>query len=302
MKNMKRLFKTLLLVLALTITTKVYAASGSLSVSSGSVYVGDSFTASVNVSGAAAWNVHVSASGPVTNCVINQADATADATDANKTFTANCVATGEGTITLTLSGDVTSASDGNAVPISGSRSVTVVKKEEVQPTPTPTPSDNNNNNNNQQKQEETKSNNAKVKEITIEGYKLVKIDDNHYTLTVENDVDKITINATAEDAKAAVKGVGERLLKVGENNIELTIQAEDGTQNKISIKITRNEEKKVTPTNNNAKKEEDTKKTSSSNNLKITILLIILFILDLVLAATVILLVIQNNKLRKNRN
>ena len=119
--------------------TTVYAASGSLSVSSGSVYVGDSFTVTANISSAAAWNVHTSTSGPVSGCIINQADASSDATDVNKSFTATCTATGEGTITIILSGDATSAADGNAVNISGSRSVTVSKR--------PTPPSNNTNNN-----------------------------------------------------------------------------------------------------------------------------------------------------------
>lgn len=303
MRKMKKLFKVLLLVLMLTITTKTYAASGNISVSSGSVYVGDSFITSVNVSGAAAWNVHVTASGPVTNCSINQADATADATDTNKTFTANCVTTGEGTVTVSLSGDVTSASDGNAVNISGSRSVTVVKKAEPTPTPQPTPTPDNGNNNQDNKPEEKKSNNNKVKAIAVDGYELVKVDDNNYTLSVDNKVEKINIQLAAEDAKATVIGTGEKELKVGENTIEIIVQAEDGTQNKITVKVTREKEKKVTPKKNDTEKDtkKDTKKESSKKDLKVTILLIILFILDIVLAATVILLALQNNKLRKNR-
>ena len=123
MKKVKYLIISLISIFAFNIN--VFAASGSLGVSSSSVYVGDSFTVTANVSSAAAWNIHVSASGPVSGCSINQADATADAMDTNKTFSATCTATGTGTITIRLSGDVTSASDGNAVNVSGSRSVTV---------------------------------------------------------------------------------------------------------------------------------------------------------------------------------
>ena len=86
---MKKLKIFLLLLVLLCISkTNVYAASGSLSTSTGTVYVGDSFTVSVNVFSAAAWNVHTSVLGPVTGCIINQADATADAMDTNKTFSA----------------------------------------------------------------------------------------------------------------------------------------------------------------------------------------------------------------------
>ena len=106
-------FKILIFVFVLFFTSnlKVFA-SANLSVSSGSVNVGDSFTVSVNMSGAAAWNIHVNPNGPVSGCVINQADATADALDTSKTFSASCTTTGVGIITLNLTGDITSSSDG----------------------------------------------------------------------------------------------------------------------------------------------------------------------------------------------
>ena len=300
MRKMKNLLKTILVIAILMVGSKAYAASGSLSVSSGSVNVGDSFTASVNVSGAAAWVVKVNATGPVTNCSINQADATADANDTNKTFTANCVATGEGTITLTLSGDVTSASDGNAVPISGSRSVTVTKKEEPTPTPDPTPTPTPTPDQNQ-KPEEQKSNNTKIKEISIDGYELVKVDDNNYTLSVDNTVSKINVKATAEDAKSTVTGTGEKILRVGENVIEVVVKAEDGTENKITIKVTRAEEKKTIPKKETKKDTDKDTKTETKKSNKTGILVIILFIIDLILSGLVIMLSIKNNKLRKGQ-
>ena len=238
MKKIKYLIISLITIFAFNIN--VYAASGSLGVSSSSVYVGDSFTVTVNVNSAAAWNVHVSASGPVSGCVINQADATADAMDTNKTFSATCTATGEGTITVRLSGDVTSASDGNAVGISGSRSVTVSKK------PTPPSNNNNNNNNNSNNNRpsnnnntDTRSKNANIKELSIEGYDLVKVDNNNYTLSVPNDVTSVNIKATAEDSKSKVTGAGNHDINVGENNIEIVVTAENGSQNKINVKVTR---------------------------------------------------------------
>lgn len=229
------------------LNTNVFAASGNLSVSSERVYIGDSFTVTTNISSAAAWNVHVSASGPVSGCSINQADATADAMDTNKSFTATCTATGEGVITITLSGDVTSATDGNAVNISGSRSVT------VSPRPAPPTENNNNNsnndtnntnnnnnpniNNNQATDNRSKNNN--IKEVSIEGYNLTKVDNNNYTLSVPNDVTSINIKATAEDSKSKVTGIGNHNINIGENNIEVIVTAENGLQNKINIKVTR---------------------------------------------------------------
>lgn len=54
-----------------TLNIDALAASASLSTSTSSVYVGDTFTVSVNVY-AAAWNVHTSVSGPVSGCIVNQ--------------------------------------------------------------------------------------------------------------------------------------------------------------------------------------------------------------------------------------
>lgn len=250
MKKIKILLISLISMFAFN--TNVYAASSSISVSSGNVYVGDSFTVSLYVNSSAAWNVHVTASGPVSGCTIHKADASDDALDTNRSFSATCTATGEGTIVIRLSGDVTSASDGNAVPVSGSRSVSVSQKPAPAPSPTPSQPGNNNNNtnnnqtnNNNNKQNSTqndgdnKSKNNNIKNISVDGYNLIKVDSNNYTLSVTNDVTNINVKATAEDAKSKVTGTGNHNINVGENNIELIVTAENGSQNKINIKVTR---------------------------------------------------------------
>lgn len=223
MKKVKFLLVSLISLFAFNIN--VIAASGSLSVSSSNVYVGDKFTVTVNVRSAAAWNIHVSASGPVSGCSINQADATSDAMDTNKSFSATCTATGTGTISIILSGDVTSANDGNAVNVSGSKNVTVLQKSY--------PSSNNN------QMPDNRSKNSNIKELSVDGYELIKVDNNNYTLSVPNDVTSINIKATAEDSKSKVTGTGSHDINVGENNIEVVVTAENGSKNKINIKVTR---------------------------------------------------------------
>lgn len=213
MKKVKYLIISLVSVFALS--NSAYAASASISVSSNNVYVGDTFTVYVNMNGAAAWNLHTIPSGNVSGCVINVADATSDALDINNTFSASCTATGVGVINIGLTGDVTSASDGNPVYVGGSATVNVKEREVVptptpdptptpEPTPTPAPAPsnnnnnnnsnnnntNNNNNNNNNKKEETKSDNNKLKEIKVDGQKLVKVDDNNYTLDLFSDIDR----------------------------------------------------------------------------------------------------------------
>ena len=235
MKRISYMIITVLTMFMFNIFVK--AASANLSVSSNSVYVGDTFTVSVNMSSSAAWNIHVSSSGPVSGCTINQADATGDALDTNKTFSANCTATGEGVITISLSGDVTSSLDGNAVGISGSKTVSISKRPDA---PTPQPSNNTNNNQtNKEEKKEDKSNNNNLKEISIEGYELTKVDNNNYTLSVSNDVTSISVNASAEDTKATITGTGKHDINVGDNNIEIIIKSESGSENKINIKVTR---------------------------------------------------------------
>jgi len=225
---MKKIKLILIMTLAIfTCNIKVYAASTSLSVSSDTVSVGDTFTVSANMKDAAAWNIYVTSSGPVNGCTISQVDASADALDTSKTFSATCTATEEGTITLTLSGDVTSAEDGNAVNVSGTKTITVVKKT------TPPPSE--------EKPAITLSTNNKLKELKVEGYELEKKDENNYTLTVTNDIESIKVKAEAEDEKAKVTGDGEHKLQIGENNIEIIVTSESGKENKININVTRKE-------------------------------------------------------------
>ena len=108
MKKIK--FLVFSLIIMLTFNLNVYAETGGkLEVSSTNVYVGDSFTVTVKTFSAAAWNIHVSASGPVNDCSIVEANVTNDALDTDKTFSTTCTTTGEGTVTITLSGDVASS-------------------------------------------------------------------------------------------------------------------------------------------------------------------------------------------------
>ena len=240
---MKKVYLIIIAILSFAICNKtVNAASASLGVSTGSVYTGDSFTVSVNVSAAAAWNVHVSASGPVSGCAIHQADASADAMNTNRTFSAGCTATGPGTITITLSGDV-SSQEGATVGASGSRTVSVQNRPTPAPAPAPTPSGPTNPSTNNtpanNNPADTRSNNANLKELKVEGYALKEEDKNIYTLSVPNDVTSINIKATPDDSKAKVTGTGDHALIIGDNIFEIVVTAENGTQNKIYVKVKR---------------------------------------------------------------
>jgi len=91
-------------------------------------------------------------------------------------------------------------------------------------------------------QEVTKPSNAYLSNITLsEG----KIDFNknieEYNLTLENHIDKIEINATLEDSKAAISGNGIYNLNSGENKIILKVTAEDNSTKEYVINIVRKE-------------------------------------------------------------
>ena len=130
------------------------------------------------------------------------------------------------------------------------RTVTVNVVPKSTPTPTPYPSgggtsnntntaNNANTNINTENNDSNKSTNNNLKEIKVDGYNLTKIDNNNYTLSVSNDVTSINVNAISEDDKSKITGNGKQDLNVGENNIELIITSESGSENKINIKVTR---------------------------------------------------------------
>ena len=322
MKKIKYLLTIVISVFILFLSTDVYAASAGLSVSSNSVYVGDSFTVTVNMNAAGAWELHVSADGPVSGCSINQSDSSGDLdnegyiVNVTKPFSAKCTATGEGTISISLSGNVSSENSDHSINtsnVSGSQTVTVTKKPEVNPVPTqpvekPTNNNNNNNNNNnsnssndtkeEKPKEETKSNNNKLKKLTIEDYELKKIDDNNYELTVDNDVTMIVIKAETADSKATITGNGVHEINVGENKIELIITAENGSKNKIIIKVTREEAEDIVTT----PKKNKTTSTPTKTKSQINIISIIMIGLNIILAIAVIALFIKNKKLKDSIN
>ncbi|MDL2312269.1 FG-GAP-like repeat-containing protein [Bacteroidales bacterium OttesenSCG-928-B11] len=63
----------------------------------------------------------------------------------------------------------------------------------------------------------------------------------NYTVEVPYSVSQITINATAEDSKASVTGIGNKNLNVGLNDAYIIVTAENGDQIQYKIEITRKE-------------------------------------------------------------
>lgn len=97
--------------------------------------------------------------------------------------------------------------------------------------------------------DEDKSTDATLKELEIRpkeydfsGFKSNKYD---YSVTVDNEVDKINIYANATNSKSTIAGDGEKELKVGENKFQVIVTAEDKKTTKTyNLTITRKEEEK----------------------------------------------------------
>ncbi len=210
-------------------------AAASLSAPS-SVTNGSSFTVRVNLSGVAAWVVKVSASGPVSGCSINAADATENAMNGSKVYSATCRATGTGSIRINLSGNTTTAS-GSKANISSSRTVNVTNSNSNSGSSNKNtaPSRNNTSSNNN-----SKSSNNTLKSLSIEGQKIspdFDKDKTDYSLTVPNDTKKIKINAEVSDTKANVTGTGEKEVKEGDNKFEIVVTAENGDKKTYTINV-----------------------------------------------------------------
>ena len=235
MKKIKLLIFSLMVLMLLPISV---FASGSIAPSTRSLSITKGGTATFTISANnAVGKVDISSS----NSGIATVNRSSEWLENNSvTVTVTGISAGTTTINVRLSDAATFDEE----ELSGNYSITVTVNE---------PSNNNNNNNNNKPSNNNNNNNRpsnnnnnnklssnnNVKDLNVEGYDLVKVDNHNYELIVNNNVEKIKVNCSAEDSKAKVTGTGEHELKVGENKIEVTITSESGSKNNINIKVTR---------------------------------------------------------------
>ena len=235
---MRKVFNKLFLAILLLFPISVFAA-GSVSVSPTSLTIEEGSSKTFTIS---AYNtigdVSISSSNSGVASVSTGEWGTG-MVDEGQTKTGTITVTGKsvGTATITLTIDAATFDGDDLAGQTRTVTVNVVAK----PTPPSNNNNNNSNNNNSNNNQATdnRSKNNNIKELTIEGYELTKVDDNNYNLTVSNDVTSVNVMATAEDSKAKISGAGVKELQIGENNIEVVVTSESGTQNKITIKVTR---------------------------------------------------------------
>ena len=118
-----------------------------------------------------------------------------------------------------------------------------------EPTPEPEPTYPSETKPTETKKEETKSSNNYLSSITVGTGKLSPEfyrETFEYTVEFDDtvnlyDLKEIEISATAEDERASIEGAGTIQLQEGENNITLTVKAENGSARTYTIKVVKPE-------------------------------------------------------------
>ncbi|MDO4963116.1 MAG: cadherin-like beta sandwich domain-containing protein [bacterium] len=139
-----------------------------------------------------------------------------------------------------------------------------------------------------------KSSNNELKELSIEGYSVIKEKDNKYTLMVDNDVEEIIIKASTKDEKATITGIGVKKIVDGDNKFEITVTAEDGTTKTYTLVVTR--EKKI-DTNIEDDDTEDIKETVvEKKNHTMLYIFSILGVVSLIFIILIIFIIVKRKK------
>ena len=245
-KKLKRLFMFVLTFAMLTVSMKfdVQAAGGlSISASASEVSEGDTFT--VTVKGASNYfiaNISLSVSG---GSVVSGLGDTS--LDKGESTSAKIKLTGD-TCTVSVSGvgaNYDTETEGTA-----SASVSVKKKAVVQQKPststqkpstsTQKPSTSTQTSTQQKPQEDNRSKDNKLASLSVSEGTMTPAfssETTAYSVSLPGTATKITLSAKANDAKASVKGTGEKELVVGHNKFTVTCTAENGSVKEYAVDI-----------------------------------------------------------------
>ena len=237
MKRIKYLlFTGLLLVVSLV---RVNAANIGVS-SSKSVTVGNSFKVNVKVSDAAGWEYCLSYDERYVSYVSSNSDTGGLCVKTGSTLTGyadvtfNFKAIAAGNAQFTINSGTAYDDDGNALATNrGAVTVNIVAQKELNPP---------------ENQTNNYSDNANLKSLEVVGFALTPEFDpgtTTYSLEVENEVNKIAINAFKDDASASISSSAADTdnieLTEGLNKITFTVTAQKGNRKVYTINITRKE-------------------------------------------------------------
>lgn len=232
-------------------------------------------TITISVSGSAVqWNLNLKVNG---QSIASNSEL--DNVNGNKTisFSGNYTPKTEGNLTVTLEGSITEASNGSTIKSFGTRNISVTKSSSS----SNSGSNSQNNSGTNNTTTSTKSSNANVKMITtspvdFSGFKANKT--SGYSVTVENNIDKINVNVTKEDTKANVSLVNKTnsdtgkswvYIAEGDNEINVTITSEDGKNQKTyTINVTRKTKEDKTEETSNGNTEERPEENTETDPLE----------------------------------
>lgn len=266
-KKLVSLVMSLFMVAALFMmsTETVYAANASISVSASSVKIGDSITVTVAVPEGITATIDVTYPSNLvsfTSCSTT-ANNTGSAISMNlgsfssrtATITFSAIAAGNAAFTVN---PITAGSEETAEEVAlggASANVTIENQASVeQPV-------------------ELSSNNSlgilQLYEATLSP--AFHANTTSYTASVGYDVTKVTVYAVAADSKAKVTSIsGGNDLKVGNNNISIVVQAENGVSKTYTIVVTRAQKTQTQPSSTQTPNNSETTNTQTPNSSETT--------------------------------
>lgn len=260
---MKKLYIFFAILIMIILVPQIVFGANFASISApASVESGSNVTIKVTLSNVAAWNIKIKASGATDGATKSYADATEDAENTTKTFSVTCNSKGAGTITVTVTGDITSA-DGANKDISLTKAITVKEKQvnnstnnnPSQPTNSSTsgttskpntPSSGGQTSSGQTQNGQTTNENvkkeaeARLAELSVLGYEISPAfnrDTQEYFVEVPLTQENVTIDAKTLGSKAQIQGTGNYEVKEGNNVFEIAVTAENGETKTYKLNV-----------------------------------------------------------------
>ena len=260
---MKKLYIFFAILIMIILVPQIAFGASFASISApASVESGSNVTIKVTLSNVAAWNIKIKASGATDGATKSYADATEDAENTTKTFSVTCNSKGAGTITVTVTGDITSA-DGANKDISLTKAITVKERQvnnstnnnPSQPTNSSTSgttskpntqSSGGQTSSGQKQNGQTTNENvkkeaeARLAELSVLGYEISPAfnkDTQEYFVEVPLTQENVTIDAKTLGSKAQIQGTGNYEVKEGNNVFEIVVTAENGETKTYKLNV-----------------------------------------------------------------
>lgn len=212
--------------------TGVYAATANISANKTTATVGDKVTVTVTIN-AASWNVSVS--GAASDKIVGfNSDGENETTTKQYTIDTSTA----GTYTVKISGDITDGATDVNTAVNGSATITVKAKEQNNNSG----GNNNNSGNNGNNQTYVKSSDATLKALKLDIEGLSPSFNRYtytYTLSIASNIDSIRVTASTNSSKAKYSVSGNTNLKNGDNNVYITVTAENGSTRTYKIIVTK---------------------------------------------------------------